>query len=460
MRERCIDNYLGDFTIEDLQERVEHVARKYPRIIGVLAIGSLVQTQTPADFYIPQHTGLAGAAYEKIRRPLRRKDGSNPNSDLDIWVCTEDTTASEKAKHQVDKGGAALVEELASGTLQKGTQHWRNKKVQAFGQYYKRLELYHNEFNTQDPWMSSDFKADLETEILKSMPGFANNINSHFRKQIPGDFIEIRAFPESLFNLRPDEAILPDGSEDRAPFPRVADKQWISTAHNANILFNTDRISIYPFREKGEVLGSYIGTHIDNLAIMEKQRTSYGGIMLKPDALKAEDLSIIRQKIQDKITENGGRIIIDRTIDILTDEDIDQIYPLLDRSDISDVKKYLQSGPVEIFIVEMPLDPYETFRVVNSIKGPRVGDRSDGRLEEGRILNGAVRDLLPLPGDEAKYRQLIPTILKKRQDPNTRFTRDQYDYYAKNLMHTPDNSVDLKGLQDAVSASEATADEQ
>lgn len=449
MVKRPIENFLGDYSIEDLQERIDDVAKKYPHILGVLAIGSLVQTETPQGFYVPRHSGRAGAAYELVRRPLRRKDGACRDSDLDLWICTEDTTHSEMAKVQVDQGGSALIEELASGTLEKGSGHWRSKKLQAFGRYYKQNDLYHAA-NEKEPWLAAGFKAELEDIVMATMPGFAFNVNRHFRKQVPGDFLEVRAYPESLFNLRPDESILPDGSEDRAPFPRIADDQWISTEHNAHIFYARNGVSIYPFDDNGEVLGHNIGTHIDGLAEMERRNLSYGGIMLKPDALRSDDLILIRKKIHERIESSGGRIVAEKVVDRLSDKDINQIYPLLDGNDISDVRRYLQSGPVEIIIAELPHDPYETFRIINSIKGPRVGDRSEDRLREGRILDGAVRDLLPLLGDEARYRQLIPTILSKRQDPSVRFSENNYNYYVQNLMHTPDNSIELDGLQRAI----------
>ncbi len=445
--ERPIEAILDTYTLEDLQDRIEDVAKQYKHILGVLAIGSLVQLSTPKNFYIPRHTGKAGMAYESIRRPLRRKDTACKDSDLDIWICTEDTASSEHAKPQADKGGSALVEELASGTLEKGTSHWQSKKLQAFGHYYKQLDLYHTADGQLEPWLADDFKTELEEVITSTMPKFAQNINKKFSKKIPGNFLEVRAYPESLFNLRPDEAQLANGTEDRAPFPRIADDQWISIDHNAHIFYAKDSISIYPFRDDGEVLGEAIGQHIDELAKQEEDKTSMGGIMLKPDALQAADLPIIKEKIRKSIIDAGGRIIIDQRIDKLQNEEIDEIYPLLDQSDIADVRKYLQSGPIEIIIVELPCDPYETFRIVNGVKGARVGDRSIDRLAEGRILNGAVRDLLPLPGDEERYKRLIPTILEKRTNPNVRFSDEDYSYYVQNLMHTPDNTVELSGLR-------------
>ncbi len=447
-RERPLDHILEEYSIDNLREVVLDVAKRNSSIIGVLAIGSLMQTKPPEDFFTPRHEGRAGEAYEQIRRPERRKRFITSNSDLDLWICTRDTSVSETARECVDDGGAGLIEELASGTISRGTYHWRSKKLQAFDQYYKQEELYDS--NEHEPWMAHRFKEDLEQSILKAMPGFVERMNGLFTKSIPGELLEVRAFPESLFNLRPDESLLSDGSEDRAPFPRIADDQWISTEHNAQILYASNDISIFPFKEDGEVLGSGIARHIGLLSEQEKRCLSQGGIMLKPDALLSQDIDIIRNKISESVAKLGGRIVEHILVERLTADDVKRIYPLLDPQDLGDVTEYLQSGPVEILIIELKKDPYETFKAINGIKGPRVGDRNDARLLEGRILDGGVRDLIPSPGDEDSYTELIPIILAKRLDPSVRFTKEQYAYYARNLIHTPDNSVELRGLKGAL----------
>src|SRR5690606_32626745 len=104
--ERPIESILEKYTLDDLRERVELVAMNYEHILGVLAIGSLIQLDAPDDFYTPRHAGRAGAAYEEIRNPNRRKNHISHTSDLDIWICTEDTLASERSRPKVDSGGA------------------------------------------------------------------------------------------------------------------------------------------------------------------------------------------------------------------------------------------------------------------------------------------------------------------------------------------------------------------
>jgi len=80
-------------------------------------------------------------------------------------------------------------------------------------------------------------------------------------RSIPGDFLEVRAFPESAFHLRPDEHIL-NGAQDRSPFPRIANTQWIDPSHNTHIFYASDDATIHPFRPDGRVLGQSIEDHI------------------------------------------------------------------------------------------------------------------------------------------------------------------------------------------------------
>ncbi len=432
----------------DFSHEVRKIASRNARIMGVLAVGSMVQTDTPDNFYKNLRSGRLSCVYEDIRRPLRRKQGPSINSDLDIWVCTRDNEVSKKARHAVELGGMALLEELASGTLKKGTTHWRNKKLEVFDKYYKKPYLYNQETdkNDDEPWMAHDFKQQIEETMIKTMPSFVERINRTMLKHIPGDFIELRAFPESLFHLRPDESKLRDGVEDRAPFPRIADSQWISTDHNAYVFYAREDVSIHPFVANGDVLGTKIDSHIRSMEQLEQKNTAIGGILLKPDAIDSGQLDIIHEKISTKLSEMGGKIVAEKEIDRLTDEQIETIYPLISPDDLNELKEYLQSGKVTAMLVELPCDPYEVFRSVNSIKGSRVGDRPIDRLYEGRKTDGTVRDLLPLPGDEEKYKALINTILARRKDPTVRFSDETYKYYAKNLMHTPDNSIELNGL--------------
>lgn len=255
------------------------VAEEFKHIVGALAIGSLVQNNASVDFFEQRRPGPLGIAYESIRNPSRRKASISRQSDLDIWIATKDTAESIKAGTKVDIAGCALIDELASGSLERGTLHWMKKKKACFEEFYKQNVFYHQLFIDQnykkEPWMAYGFKDLLERQPI-----------------------------------------------------------------------------------------------VNNLSFVER-------------------------------------------ISHLSDEDIETIYPLLRGSDLRDAQEYLSSGPVMPIIIKANCSQNVMFKTVSKIKGVRISDRSDDRLREGCFVDGGVRDLLPLPGDEEQYQDLLKTIIEK-----------------------------------------------
>lgn len=432
-------------------EEVANVAAGYPDITGVLAIGSLVQSfRPPVNFYENQRSGPLSVAYESIRHPERRKVFPSNRSDLDIWVAVRDTKESANAEHAVSIAGIALLEELASGAVQRGTSQWGRKKEAAFNAYYKNPALYPRSFTTTahqgaQPWMATRFKTMVEQAVLHRLPGFAERIARFTEHKIPGDFLEVRAFPESVFNLRPDDVpILGDG-KDRQPFPRIADEQWIGQSHASSVLYAADGVGIYPFTSEGRVLGREIHDYMLSREPGPAGR-SYGAVLLKPDAIENNQVTIIKEKIVEGVTRFSGKIVLERLFDGLTFEQVKAMYPSLSGQDLDDTTKYLASGRSLGLVIQADIGQDEMLQEVGAIKGPRVGDRTEERLLEGRKLDGSVRDLLPLPGDEDKYRALLPTLFRRKIEPSHRFTTEEYAYYSQNLIHSPDNVIELKGL--------------
>jgi hypothetical protein len=432
--------------LQAIQERV----KSFPDAIGVLGVGSLMHSsEIPDDFFTPRYNTARGLAYERIRNPGRRRLTIREESDLDIWICTKDTDTSSSAQENVELGAVALLGELVSGTLEWGSVHWHNKKLSVLGRYYKNPEFYSNDFvianGGSEPWMANRFKASLEAYVIEHMPDFVNRVNQRFSKKIPGDFFEIRAFPESLFHLRPDDTLMPNMQEDRMPFPRVANDQWISPEHSSLVLYASDSVTIYPFRETGRVLGSRIA---DYLAVEDATNAgkAYGSLVIKPDAIRKKQLDILMSKIYNGITGFGGRIVARKTLRTVTDSDVEVMYPLLKGRELREAKDNLVGGEMIILIIESDLPAPELFRRISNIKGPRLIDRSYERLMEGRILDGSLRDLLPIPGEEDFYRAILSTILAKKANSAIRFSDEDYKYYAQNLVHSPDNEIELQGL--------------
>lgn len=436
-------------------EEVATVAAGFPDITGVLAIGSLVQSfRPPINFYENQRSGPLGVAYESIRHPERRKVFPSNHSDLDIWVAVRDTKESAGIEQAVSLGGISLLEELASGRVQRGTPQWGRKKEAAFNAYYKNPDLYPRGFTTTahdgaQPWMATRFKSMVEQALLHRTPDFVDRIARFTEKKIPGNFLEVRAFPESVFNLRPDDVAVPGDGEDRQPFPRIADEQWIGPSHASRVLHAADGAGIYPFAGEGRILGQAIHDYIQSREPGSRSR-SYGAVLLKPDAIENNQVAIIKAKIIEGVARFSGKVVMERLFEGLTFEQVRIMYPSLSGQDLEETAIYLAGGRSLGLVIQGDISQDRMLHEVDAIKGPRVGDRTEARLLEGRRLVGSVRDLLPLPGDEEKYRALLPALFRRRIETGHRFTDEEYAYYSRNLIHSPDNVIELQGLLDVM----------
>lgn len=180
---------------------------------------------------------------------------------------------------------------------------------------------------------------------------------------------------------------------------------------------------------------------------------SIGALLVKPDAIEGGQLDFIRRIVKNKIAPYNGRIALELCMADLSPTEVEVIYPSLPDSVLDEVQEHLGNGTSVGMVVRAPLPLDRLTRVVSNTKGPRLWERTAARLEEGRITNGTIRDLLPLPGDEAIYHSLkAPLALrannldKVRADPAFGFTQEQRIYYGRNLAHTPDNKNELHGL--------------
>jgi hypothetical protein len=447
---RKIDELLDASGLLLLQQAVKEIVDDiFPEIVGVLAVGSLIhQEMVPGDLFIPQARTARGLAYESIRNPARRRSEVNEESDLDIWICVQDTEESARAQEPVENAAVALLDELVSGTMVWGTPRWHNKKKAILGPYYKQRSFYPKQFvdrnGDDEPWLAARFKTMIEERIQILLPDFVDKVNSLFAKRLPGDFLEVRAFPESLFHLRPDDTLMSNMMWDRMPFPRIADAQWISPEHSSLILYRGASVGIYPFREDGRLLGEKLAQCLlVSQALQECQ--SFGSLVLKPDAIRKKQVEIIMQKIHAALITFGGRIVARSLISPVSEIHVETMYPLLQGRELQEAKAYLVGGEMIVMIITANLSASDLFRKISDIKGPRLIDRTYERLIEGRIMHGSLRDLLPVPGEEDAYRSVLPKIFAKQADPSIRFTDDEYEFYAQNLVHSPDNQKELEG---------------
>lgn len=235
-----------------------------PNILGVLVIGSFIQRLELTTEELPKVTNPKQEAYEVIRARQRRRMFPSINSDLDIWVMTTDEKYPEPIKEDITARSIELIDWLANNPHQHMTDYWTNLKQVAFGLYYKNPLLYSKSWNNLGiPWNAESFKTEVVREIVHWIPDMTKRINRNFTKKLPGSFLEVRAFPQSTFNLRPEELMI-NGDEDRTPFPRIMNQDWISRDKNTIILYAREGANlIYPFNQSGEKLGSRLEDYIN-----------------------------------------------------------------------------------------------------------------------------------------------------------------------------------------------------
>lgn len=113
------------------------------------------------------------------------------------------------------------------------------------------------------PWMAETLKGEIIQALEYSMPSLVSRINHHFDNNVQGDFLEIRAYPESTFNLRVEELFV-DGKPDKTPFPFILER-LLDMQRNCFLLYvsNTgqDKL-IYPLDPEGQRLGEGIKNFI------------------------------------------------------------------------------------------------------------------------------------------------------------------------------------------------------
>lgn len=262
----CLQSLFTEDEFSDFNEIVSDIAYEQ-RLVGVIALGSMVNSLLlPKDPILNLNLNPKQLAYEKIRNRKRRKVFPAATSDMDLWICTENPKRGEDIQRTVDTRAIELIDWLVAHSELHGKPEWWEQKRKAFGEFYKQPEMYSDIWvrANNEPWMATSFKEALEREMVRYLPKVVNRINTYFQKKLPGDFLEIRAFPECVFNLRPEETTF-EGVEDRSPFPRIVNEDWLSVNRNVRVLFaqRNGHTPIYPLALHGEHLGKAIADYID-----------------------------------------------------------------------------------------------------------------------------------------------------------------------------------------------------
>jgi hypothetical protein len=263
-KESTLQMLFDETEFEDLRQLTSNVSSRFSDIQGVLITGSLVQRLgLPTPPTTPLLTSM-GKAYAEIVGRTRRKLFPHIDSDFDFWVLTKEQPGNEGLQDQISEQGLQLLAWYAEQE-KVNLLEWVRRKKQAFDPIYKKPFLYSdawNNANTSIPSNAEGFRYALEEAIQEMLPSLVEKIRYYFRRKIPGDFIEARAFPPSVFNLKT-ERIPVGNSEDRTPFPFYI-RDWVDRDRNCIVLYVKDDPSqfIYPFNPNGFIPGENVARNI------------------------------------------------------------------------------------------------------------------------------------------------------------------------------------------------------
>ncbi|QQG38885.1 MAG: hypothetical protein HYS32_00230 [Candidatus Woesearchaeota archaeon] len=260
---------------------IREIAGQYLDIEGILLTGSLVQNLELPDPIGVEFRGPMQKAYAKIVSRSQRKLWPHLDSDLDIWVMTNDVGGTAELTDLLDKKALELLAYLAEGP-DRPLSEWIKSKRAALSEFYKNPDLYNAEWREDgidNPWEAPHFRRELVRRVAVEMPEFCRRVNYYFRKKCPDNFFEIRVYPGATFNLRP-EKIRVEGVIDRTPFPYFI-KDWVKREQNALLVLQSDDPKYYPFNENGHVhsrvLADAIGWTPVHVDMLYAQRSNQNG---------------------------------------------------------------------------------------------------------------------------------------------------------------------------------------
>lgn len=262
VNETAMQSLFNESEFSDFKGIIKEVCEQNEDIQGVVITGSLTQRLRLPDPDETSYLNKYDEAYSLIENKGRRRVFPSKTSDLDVWVCLKDPDGLGDVKTALESRAIELLCWLADNQHRHNTSEWIARKQAAFDKFYKQAYMYSAQWNAQNPkmpWRGSTLKREIVEALQHSMPSLVARINYHFDKKIPGEFIELRAFPASTFNLRVEELFI-DGAVDKTPFPFILER-LLDMQRNCFVLYvsekGLDRM-IYPLNEDGERLGNSI----------------------------------------------------------------------------------------------------------------------------------------------------------------------------------------------------------
>ena len=174
-----------------LCDLVNLTAVENPEILGILLTGSLVQRiKLPSPYKKNFQEEDITLTYKQIVGRARRKLWPHYDSDLDIWICTEESKKNENLSSILNKRGVSLLDWLCKNP-KASLDEWIRLKHEKFDDFYKVEKLYPSSWlkrNPKSPWLATDFKHKLIERVNEGFPLLEEKINYYFRKKFVVNF--------------------------------------------------------------------------------------------------------------------------------------------------------------------------------------------------------------------------------------------------------------------------------
>lgn len=219
--------------IQLLKEILRKRAQQYEDIHGIILLGSYInKVRKPKICYLPPSISLKGksiiAAYQTLLPNMARKH-QKPR-DVDIWLLVKGSELVPDIE-KIDLLQKTFLTDLVSESMVSADGIGKLKN-RYFGPVYKQVEYYTGFFIGENkPWEGGEYTRMVNCDIRD--------------KDINLPPLEVRAFPSSVFHVRPHYLICDDYC-DR--FPLAFDlSDWLTTDTNWTVIYQTNEAMIWPF---------------------------------------------------------------------------------------------------------------------------------------------------------------------------------------------------------------------
>lgn len=177
---------------------------------------------------------------------------------------------------------------------------------------------------------------------------------------------------------------------------------------------------------------------------------NYGVVLLKPETVERGYTQKVISKFISLLPESIT-IFCMQNIHFTSETDIQKIYPDMPYSDEEYQQatiEYMKSGNSVICVLENDSDmTYSFINKLKQVKGRSLAHWSVEQLETRIDTESFVRGIIPLPGMEVLFKDLIQKIIDRKKGLiDMKLTLDEKRIYVQNLVHTSDRQIEVEAL--------------